>query len=195
MSLYEFIKICNEENYECPVSATSENELINKMKKYLINEGLEEEEEATELDTHWEGEGTYCLVGRGFGINSVYKIEVCVENELENFNFPFNINLDFFKDFNKWVNDIKKENKCNYIYLVNHVIHRVVPNEYIIKYILCSNNKIENPINLLLERGIFVGEFDSLGANYFVEEIGELDCGEGITQYKIDADIKFIEIE
>lgn len=190
MNLYEFIKKCNKENYECLVSATSEKELINKMKEYLIKEGLEEE-----LDINWEGEGEYCLVGRNFGINNVFKIETCVENELENFDFPFNINLDFFKDFNKWVNDIKKENKCNYVYLVNHVIHIVVPNEYIIKYILCSNNKIENPINLLLERGIFVGEFNSLGANYFVEEIEELDCGEGITQYKTDDDIRFIEIE
>lgn len=188
MNLYEFIKKCNEENYEYPVSVTSEKELINKMKEYLIKEGLEED-----MEVCWEGEGEYCLVGRTFGINNVCKIETCIENELENFEFPFNINLDFFKDFNKWMNDIKKENKCNYIYLVNHVIHRVIPNEYIIKYILCSNNKIENPMNLLLEKGIFVGEFDSLGANYFVEELEEFDI-ECLTQYKIDDDIRFIEV-
>ena len=78
-----------------------------------------------------------------------------------------------------------------YIYLINHNKRITIPNEYKIEYILYSNKEISNPIEYLLEKELFIGEFGVLGANYFVEELEELDI-ECLTQYKVSEDLKTI---
>lgn len=182
-----FLNYVNEENYECFVSADTKEELENKINEYLNDEDLGIED----LDINWLGEGEYCLVGKKFGLNMVCKVEEFVENELDNFEFPLSLNMDLFKNFTKWVKDIKETEKCEYIYLINHNKRTTIPNEYKIEYILYSNKEISNPIEYLLEKELFIGEFGVLGANYFVEELEELDI-ECLTQYKVSEDLKTI---
>ncbi|EGT4145751.1 TPA: hypothetical protein KPF99_003562 [Clostridioides difficile] len=108
-----FLNYVNEENYECFVSADTKEELENKINEYLNDEDLGIED----LDINWLGEGEYCLVGKKFRLNMVCKVEECVENELDNFEFPLSLNMDLFKNFTKWVKDIKETEKCEYIYI------------------------------------------------------------------------------
>ncbi|HIE4740805.1 TPA: hypothetical protein ACXNBL_000750 [Clostridioides difficile] len=184
----KFLNYINEENYECFVNVNTKEELENKIAEYLQNEDLEVED----LEMNWTGEGEYCLVGKDFGVNVVCRVEECVENELYNFEFPFSLNLDLFKNFSKWVKDTKEAEKCKYIYLVNHNKHVATPNEYEIQYILYSSKKISNVIEYLSnEEDLFIGEFGELGANYFVEELEEFDI-ECLTQYKVSEDLKTI---
>ncbi|EQG38293.1 TPA: hypothetical protein KRH68_000718 [Clostridioides difficile] len=184
----KFLNYINEENYDYFVNANTKEELENKIQEYLNDEDLDIED----LDINWTGKGEYCLVGKNFGVNIICKVEECVENELDNFEFPFNLNLDIFNNFDKWVKEIKETEKYKYIYLINHNRHVVTPNEYQIEYILYSNKEINNPIEYLLnEEDLFIGEFGEFGANYFVEELEDFSI-ECLTQYKVSEDLKTI---
>lgn len=187
VSIEDLIIKLNEENYENFIEADSKEELANAMYKYLLENNLIEENEITTEDVksyiQWEGKGVYALSGWSFGCKGIMKIETIFDSEIDAIDFPFTISSQAIIDFSTWVEDIKKEEGYEYIYFVCHNRHVVVPSEYRLEYIVKSNRKINDVIGYLKdEQNIFVGEFETVGANYFVEEISDFDISD-INQY------------
>lgn len=177
----------NEENYHNFIEAASKEDLANEMYKYLLENNLIEENEVTIKDVesyiNWKGEGMYVLVGWNFGCKNIEKIETIFDTEIDTIDFPFSFSSQAITDFEVWVKNIKKDEGYKYIYFVCHNKHVVVPNEYRLDYIVKSNHKIDDVIEYLKDKeNIFVGEFETLGANYFVEELADFDVSE-VSQY------------
>lgn len=188
----------NEENYDNFINVDSKEELADEMYKYLLENDLIEKDETTVEDVkgyiNWEGKGTYALAGWNFECKSIMKIETIFDNEVAAIDLPFSISSQTIIDFKTWVENIKKDEGYKYIYFVCYNKHVVVPNEYRLDYIVKSNYKIDDVIGYLKDKkDIFIGEFEIVGANYFVEELADFDVSE-ISQYDF-SDYSSIEIE
>ena len=168
----------DEEKYE---------EEVYKEKKFHIEEHLLE----------WEGKGAYCLVGVNWGESRILKVDDCFECELDNvLNFPIKVTVDFFNNTKKYIKEWKESSGIKYMYLVNWV--NVIGEPYYrIRYVVESNKQMSD-IKLLEylheERGIFVGEFNQLGCNHFIEEIEEFDI-DLFTRYNTRDEYKLIIID
>ena len=162
-------------------------EEVYKEKKFHIEEHLLE----------WSGKGAYCLVGVNWGESRILKVDECLECELENIqNFPIKVTIDFFNNTKEYIKEWKKDMDVKYMYLINWV--KVTGESYYkIEYVVESNKQMSD-IELLEylyeERGIFVGEFNQLGCNYFVEEIEEFDT-DLFTRYNTRDDYELIIID
>ena len=148
----------------------------------------------------WEGKGTYCLAGVNWGESHIAKVDECLKCELENINdaeyFPVRLSIDFFNNTKEYIKKWKKDNNIKYIYLVTWV--HVVGNPYYrVEYVVESNKEMsEAEVFEYLndERGIFVGEFNQLGCNYFIEEIEDFDS-DLFTRYNTREGYKLVIID
>ena len=148
----------------------------------------------------WEGKGAYCLVGANWGESHIAKVDECLKCELENINgaeyFPIRLSIDFFNNTKEYIKKWKKDNNIKYMYLVTWV--HVVGNPYYrVEYVVESNKEMsEAEVFEYLndERCIFVGEFNQLGCNYFIEEIEDFDS-DLFTRYDTREDYELIIID
>lgn len=185
-TIEKFIMSINADNYEHFIFASNKKELIENMKRYIVEEYEEEytSEEINEL-IYWEGEGMYALAGYAFGCERIESVESILEKELFNHNqesnFPFSLNVETFSNFENWVEQIKCEEGFKYIYIICH--NQYTNDKYTLEYLVYSQKKIDNLIEFVNEEeNIFIGEFGELGSNYFVEELSEFNPIE-IAQY------------
>ena len=218
--VYDMICKLNRDNYEHNVNVDTVEELKKDMVKYFEeydlfddvidvdeNDFKDEDGEVDELEVinekekqmynyinsliEWEGEGEYCLVGCSFGEPKIMKVDSLLEHELDYVEFPIPFTLELFNDTENYIIEWKKSKGYKYAYLVSFVCHVGMP-YYIASHIVFSNNKIDNVINTLHEeKGIFIGEFNILGANYTVEEVENLSADD-LLYYKFDNEYKVI---
>ena len=148
----------------------------------------------------WEGKGAYCLAGVSWGESHIAKVDECLKCELENINeaeyFPIRLSIDFFNNTKEYIKEWKKDEGIKYMYLVTWV--NVVGNPYYrVEYVVESNKEmsdVEVFEYLNDERGIFVGEFNQLGCNYFIEEIEDFDS-DLFTRYDTREGYKLVIID
>ena len=187
----KFIKEVNPDNYQLAnIEARTEEELKEKVKLYF--EDLNEYEDEDEVEIEFNGEGVYDIVGIGYIKPCIQKIESIVERELEAMEFPFNLNKDFFENNEKWVGDIKKEERYDYIYLI---VHSVLSNDSnTIKYVVKSNVEMSarDIEDYFEEHDIECEEFEVFFANHDIFELEELSL-ENIANFKGRGEYIFIE--
>lgn len=186
-----FIKEVNPENYQLAnIEAKTEEELKEKVKLYF--EDLNEYEDEEEVEIEFNGEGIYDIVGIGYIKPCIQKIESIVERELEAIEFPFNLNKDFFENNEKWVEDIKKKEGYDYIYLI---VHSVLSNGgNTIKYVVESNVEMSarDVEDYFEEQDIGCEEFEVFFANHDIFELEEISL-ENIANFKGSGEYIFIE--
>ena len=148
----------------------------------------------------WEGKGAYCLAGVSWGESHIAKVDECLKCELENINgaeyFPIRLSIDFFNNTKEYIKEWKKDEGIKYMYLVTWVKVTGEP-YYRIEYVVESNKEmsdVEVFEYLNDERGIFVGEFNQLGCNYFIEEIEDFDS-DLFTRYDTREGYKLVIID
>lgn len=186
-----FIKEVNPNNYQLAnIEAKTEGELKEKAKLYF--EDLNEYEDEEEVEIEFNGEGVYDIVGIGYIKPCIQKIESIVERELESMEFPFNLNKDFFENNEKWVEDIKKKEEYDYIYLI---VHSVLSNDSnTIKYVVESNVEMSarDIEDYFEEHDIECEEFEVFFANHDIFELEEISL-ENIVNFKGRGEYIFIE--
>lgn len=197
-NIINFISKMNEDNYDYFKSASTKEELGIDIYKHLLDNELiigdENNLSSIEELIEWEGQGEYVLSGWGNSCCSIIKLEKALECELGSLDFPFLIDSDVFLNNKKWVESVKKDEGFKHIYLVYYMVHVNTPYQYHLTHIVKSNKQIENVINYLNEnKDIFIGEFGTLGANHFVEELEELSVY-NLDQYTFE-DYQVIEVE
>ena len=148
----------------------------------------------------WEGKGVYCLAGVNWGESHIAKVDECLKCELENINgaeyFPVRLSIDFFNNTKEYIKKWKKDNNIKYMYLVT-LVHVVGNPYYRVEYVVESNkemSEVEVFEYLNDEKDIFVGEFNQLGCNYFIEEIEDFDA-DLFTRYDTREDYELIIID
>lgn len=222
--LFDLLLDLNEDNYEHMVEVNTKEELIKDMIEYFevqdlfstsideddyINEDGEFDKDKYELDLYsekrdfienllfWDGEGAYCLAGANWGAAHIVKVNECVECELKNIdNFPIKLSIDFFNNTKEYIKEWKKDEGIKYMYLVTWVKVTGEP-YYRIEYVVESSEEmsdVEVFEYLNDERGIFVGEFNQLGCNYFIEEIEDFDS-DLFTRYDTREGYKLVIID
>lgn len=186
-----FINEVNPDNYQLAnIEAKTEEELKEKAKLYF--EDLNEYEDEEEVEIEFNGEGVYDIVGIGYIKPCIQKIESIVERELEAMEFPFNLNKDFFENNEKWVEDIKKKEEYDYIYLI---VHSVLSNySNTIKYVVESNVEMSarDIEDYFEEHDIECEEFEVFFANHDIFELEDISL-ENIANFKGRGEYIFIE--
>lgn len=210
-NLYDILYSLNCDNYENCIFAHSEDDIITSMVWYfdgydlfddiinideddfkdeygdidelaIINEKEKQKKEYINSLIKWEGVGEYCLAGHSFGNPSIMKVDSLLISELEDKEFPIPFDMELFKNSKEYISNWKKSEGYKYIYFVTFVKHIGIPS-YNINYVVYSNNKIDNVIETLYQdKGIFIGEFNSLGSNHIVEEVEDFDI-DYLTRY------------
>lgn len=204
MSRYELLCKLNYENYEHNVYAESINELTDSMLDYFnefvkydkyididednfkdengdFNEIAYDDEVEKQLIAfiksiiEWKGAGEYCLVAASFGEPNIMFVDDLLIHELKNVEFPISFEAELFDNTKEYISNWKKSQGYKYVYFVTFIHHVSVP-EYTIEYVVYSNEKIDDVLETVYEeRGIFIGEFNQLGTNYFSEEAEDFD--------------------
>lgn len=211
---YEVICNLNSDNYENCVNVSTKEELKEKMIKYfeeynmfdkiicideddfkdedgnvdnleLENEENQQKREYIESLIEWKEEGQYCLVGYAWGSPSIMNTNTLLEYELDNLDFPIPLDLEFFTNTEDYILKWKKSEEYKYVYLITFVCHVGEP-WFHISHVVYSNRKINDVIKTVYEeKGIFIGEFNTLGSNYIVEEVEDFDIN-NFTKYKFE---------
>ena len=140
------------------------------------------------------------MAGVNWGESHIAKVDECLKCELENINgaeyFPVRLSIDFFNNTKEYIKKWKKDNNIKYMYLVT-LVHVVGNPYYRVEYVVESNkemSEVEVFEYLNDEKDIFVGEFNQLGCNYFIEEIEDFDA-DLFTRYDTREDYELIIID
>lgn len=154
------------------------------------------EDKHVEEMIEWRGAGGYFMYDSDMKYINVLHVDECLDSVLDELEVGIDLDLDAFNNPTAFMQKWKDDEGYKYIYMIIHVSHVCVPNEYSLEALVYSNEKIDNVFEYLEENeGVKIGEFDILGANYSVKECEDFDM-DTVSRYKSESfDIKTYYIE
>lgn len=176
-SYYKYLNCLNEDMYNYSMFASSKGELAEKMLNcfeangYELDIDIDEEPSIIVEDMiEWTGAGEYCLRTLSGDCDMIINTKDTFECILQDSYFPVDLSIELFDNTLDYIKKWKVKENIKFMYLIGQTYNNKIT------YVVKSNNKINNPIELLHEEeDIFIGEFNTLGTNYYCIEVEKID--------------------